>query len=125
MTHVTNFDAPTPPFAKALAFAHAHSAMRAFRPFHWLNLAFDLRRRYPIVEAQSLMRIGVAAYDPPISEERFARNWDSAGRRIEPNPMDECIVTQMRQWCMEVDRWTTYHEERIRRQSPPPPPRIP
>lgn len=125
MTRITNFSAPTPPFAEALAFAHAHSALRRFRPFHWLNLVWDLRRRYPAAGAQSLMRVGVAGYDPVVIDERFARNWDSAGRRNEPRSTDECLVTQMQGWRAEVVHWTKYHQDRLRRQYPPPPPVIP
>lgn len=124
MIKTTNFDAPTPPFAEALAFAHYHSTIRAFRPFHWLNLTWDLRRRYPTEGALSLLRVGVAGYDEPkVTEERLTRNWNSAGRN-EPRSPDECLVTRMREWRAEVAHWTRYHEERLRRQYPPPPPLI-
>lgn len=123
MIKITNFDAPTPTFAEALAFAHYHSKMRGFRPFHWLNLTWDLRRRYPAEGAKSLMRVGVAGYDEPkVTEERITRNWNSAGRPNEPRPFDECLVTHMHEWRAEVAHWTRYHEERLRRQHTPPPP---
>lgn len=121
----TNFDAPTPPFAEALAFARHHSEMRGFRPFHWLNLTWDLRRRYPAEGAKSLLRVGVAGYDEPkVTEERILRNWNAAGRRNDPGWSGECLVTRMQEWRAEVAHWTRYHEERLRRQYPPPPPLI-
>lgn len=122
--HPTNFGAATPPFAEALAFAYSHSGTPAFRPFHWLNLTWDLRRRYPAVGAQSLMRVGVIGYDPQVTEERFKRNWESAGRRNAPRATDECLVSHMSEWREKVAYWTRHHEARIRSQYPPPPPLI-
>ena len=122
--HPTNFSAPTPSFAEALAFAQAHSATIAFRPFHWLTLTWDLRRRYPTEGARSLMRVGVIGYDPQVTEERFDRNWQSAGRRNEPRPTDECLVSRMLEWREKATHGTEHHECRLRSQFPPPPPLV-
>jgi hypothetical protein len=115
MSKITNFAAPTPSFAEALAFAHNHSMIPAFRPFHWLNLSWDLRRRYPAEGARSLMRVGVSRYDPIVTEERFARNWIAADRK-ESKTSDECLVTRMQEWREKVAYWTRHHEARIRSQ---------
>lgn len=123
MLIATNFAAPTPTFAEALAFAHHHSALRGFRPFHWLNLSWDLRRRYPTEGAKSLMRVGVIGYDPVVTDERFTRNWVAADRK-EPRSSDECLMSRMQEWRERVAHWTHYHEERLRSQYPPPPPLI-
>jgi hypothetical protein len=120
MSKITNFAAPTPPFAEALAFAHCHSMLAGFRPFHWFNLTWDLRRRYPIEGARSLLRMGLAAYEPAVTDERFDRNWIAADRE-EPKISDECLVSRMQEWREKVAHWTHHHEERVRNQYPPPP----
>jgi hypothetical protein len=123
MQNIKNFTAPTPTFADALAFAEHHSVLPGFRPFHWLNLTWDLRRRYATEGARYLMRVGVIGYDPIVTEERFARNWIAADRK-EFKTSDECLVTRMQEWREKVAYWTRHHEERIRSQYPPPPPLI-
>lgn len=125
MSKSKDFTAATPGFAEALAFAkhHADSITQGPRAFHWSGLAWDLRRRYPEVGAKSLLKMGLANYEPAITAEQLDAFWSDADRDAS-RPYDESLLDRMRAWRRLVSFWERHHRVRVQRQYPPPPPLI-